>query len=652
MKTNTLSVLSAVAAASFLSLALEAKELRVSILGDDDARPDAPAAEKSWWHRVLKDFNATLVANESWSGAAVTTLESSGEANPDRAVVSRLDKLGENPGVILVAAGYNDILSNPDMGDYKWSKWTKDDMKAFRPALGKTLATLQKRYPKAKVLYVVHPMLTDDMKASIRKAAKRYKARTVELKDIDVLEGHPTEKGMVAMAEQVSEALSKMGVKPGSPVAAPVAKKKTPPPAEATKPPHETGLAKAATPDAPHAKLAHPKAKKTAPKAAPKKLDLGLTVADSKTELPEAYYIPVRWNSLGTSITWYNSHAGGAFQKGYQSRVMEKLKFDGFENTGISGGCVNSAISQVRQADLYTVEHGINDWGNRVRPGTLDDYKNDAGNQTFAANYRKVINNIRAANPQAKIILCTPRKGYGFGGYLPDDCNAQQTNGGYYLKEYAALVREIAAYENFPLADFFATCGEQDELASLSIDVALHPNDAGYQRMANILARVILSVYPDATPLSQYKPAFTDDGTPKDLTVKKFLNSTEQVVLKGTPIEKVRLASAKIGGGWVPGGPFEGKVYFERRDPVAKTYTCQVQSVSPQDGCMRVIGVEFRQEFNGDVVARVLFNRYKFTCDEYGKDYSAAGSYDGACASAGSYSDQGYVIGEMNIHVN
>ncbi len=636
MKTNTFACLSALVAASFLSLPLGARELRVSILGDDDA---VATSEASWPNRVLKAFDATLVANESWSGAGVTTLEVSGEANPGRAIAARLDNLGANPDVILICAGRNDVLSNPDMGDYKWSKWTTDDMKAFRPALGKTLATLQKRYPKAKTLFIVNPSLTDDMKGSIRKAAKRYKIRTVELTGVELVDGHPSETGMAAMADQVTEALVKMGVKPS----AAAAKKKTV--VVEKKAATETGLAKTDEAPKPHPKVAKAK-------AAPKKLDVGLTAADSKVALSEGYYIPVRWNSLGTSITWYNSHAGGSFQKGYQSRVMEKLKFDGFENTGISGGCVNSAISQVRVADLYTVEHGINDWGNRVNPGTLDDYKNDTGNNSFAANYRKVINNIRAANPQAKIILCTPRKGYGFGGYLPDDCAAQQTNGGYYLKDYAEIVREIAAYEKFPLADFYATCGEQEELASLSIDVALHPNDAGYQRMANILARVILSVYPDATPLSRYKPAFTDDGTPKDVTVTKFLNSTEQVVLKGTPIEKIRLASAKIGGSWVPGGPFDGKVYFERRDPAAKTYVCQVQSVSPQDGCMRIIGLEFRQEFNGDVVARVLFNRYKFTCDDYGRDFSVAGSYDGACASASSYNDQGYVIGEMTIHVN
>ncbi len=399
------------------------------------------------------------------------------------------------------------------------------------------------------------------------------------------------------------------------------------------------------------AALGAAEAKTKAGRPAKKAVAKALTAKDSTTTIGEARYIPVRWNSLGTSITWYNSHAGGAFKKGYQTRVMEQLKFAGFENTGVNGGCVSSAIGQVREADLYTIEHGVNDWGNRVAPGTLDDYKGDAGGDTFAASYRKVVDSIRKANPKAKIVLCTPRKAYGFGTYLPDRFDKQQPNG-YFLKDYVDVVRAIAAYEKFPLADFYATCGEQDELAGLSIDVALHPNDAGYQRMANILAKTILAVYPRATPLSKLKPTFTDDGKPKDVAVKKFLNTTEQVVLKGTDIRNVRLAAAKLGGGWVPGGPFDAKVFFERRDAAAKTYSCQVQSSSPQDNCMRVIALEFRQEFNGDILARVLWNRYKFNSGDYGVDFSVEGSYDGGCASAASYGDQGYVVGDMTFGVN
>lgn len=376
-----------------------------------------------------------------------------------------------------------------------------------------------------------------------------------------------------------------------------------------------------------------------------------LTVADSKTPLAEPCYVPATWCSLGTSITWYNSHVSGAFTKGYQSRVQEQLAFDGFENVGVNGGCVSSAIGKGGVADLYTIEHGVNDWGNRVKPGTLADYRGNTGNGTFAANYRKVVDSLRAKNPKAKIVLCTPRKAYGFGTYLPGACNEQQPNG-YFLKDYVEIVRGIAKLEKFPLADFYATCGEQDELAGLSIDVALHPNDAGYQRMANILAKTLLPLYPKAVPLAKYKPAFTDDGQPKDVVVEKFLTSAEQVVLKGTPLAKVKVLAAEMGGTWIPGGPFPCKVYFEKYDAAAQTYTCQLQSSSPQDACMRIICLELRQAFNGDIVAHAVWNRYKFNCKDYGTDFSVAGAYNGACASADNYNCQGYVIGKLTLGVN
>ena len=200
------------------------------------------------------------------------------------------------------------------------------------------------------------------------------------------------------------------------------------------------------------------------------------------------------WCSLGTSISWYNDNvAKGRFTRGYQSRVMDVLAFDGFVNPAINGGTiVNQAAGKVPAAAYYTIEHGINDWGHVTPVGTIEDYRGNTGNATFYANYRKLIDKIRAANPEAKVILCTPRRGYGFGTYLPKD--SETPKGGVYLREYADAVRAIAAEEGFPVADFFATCGTDAELKSLSIDVALHPNDAGYQRMADELLRAFAEV--------------------------------------------------------------------------------------------------------------------------------------------------------------
>ena len=67
---------------------------------------------------------------------------------------------------------------------------------------------------------------------------------------------------------------------------------------------------------------------------------------------------------------------------------------------------------------------------------------------------------------------------------------------------------------------------------------------------------------------------------------------------------------------------------------------------------MRVIGLELQQEFNGDIVARVLWNRYRFNFKDYGVNFEVAGNYNGECGSAADYNAQGYVIGEMTLSVN
>jgi len=223
------------------------------------------------------------------------------------------------------------------------------------------------------------------------------------------------------------------------------------------------------------------------------------------TSAPTGYistgrYVEGSWCSIGTSITWYNNNveaSSGRFTRGYQDRVMDKLMFTQLINVGDNGGTAQRTIDKnaIKRADYYTVEHGINDWGNSVPVGTLDDYINNANNGTFAAAYRKIIDRIFRLNPKAKVVLCTPRKAYGFNGYLP--AHWYDEKNGIYLKEYADLIRQIAEYESFPVADWFNECGGQRILPHLSIDTALHPNDPGYQMMANVLIKAFEQIIVD-----------------------------------------------------------------------------------------------------------------------------------------------------------
>lgn len=220
--------------------------------------------------------------------------------------------------------------------------------------------------------------------------------------------------------------------------------------------------------------------------------------------------INAHWCALGTSITWYNENVGaalGGFTRGYQSRVMDKLNFTEYSNRAVNGGALKTVLANnmLVKADYYTIEHGINDWGQSIPVGTLDDYINNTNNGTFAAEYRKLIDAIYNINPEAKIVICTPRKGAGFNGYLPANCN--DAKNGIYLKEYADVARQIAEYESIPVADFFSTCGGYRNIYSLSLQDArasegitsdgVHPNDPGYQLMANVLIDALERVIVD-----------------------------------------------------------------------------------------------------------------------------------------------------------
>ena len=201
------------------------------------------------------------------------------------------------------------------------------------------------------------------------------------------------------------------------------------------------------------------------------------------------------WMSLGTSITWYNDNSQGKFQKGYQNRVMDIIPFSKLINLGVNAGCMagtNGLGEKVDEiitepADFFTIEHGINDWGNKRKVGTMDDYINDTGIDTFYGAYRKVIDKIYSVNINAKIILCTPRKGYGLNSFLPPHWYDQK-EGGNYLKDYVDAIIDIAQYMSIPICDWFNESGaNQTNLRNLSIDDALHPNDNGYELMANLL---------------------------------------------------------------------------------------------------------------------------------------------------------------------
>lgn len=207
--------------------------------------------------------------------------------------------------------------------------------------------------------------------------------------------------------------------------------------------------------------------------------------------------LPGKWCALGTSITaWDSTRVNGI--KGYQYWVKKRISFaGGYVNKGVNGYQMASLaqnLSLVVQADYYTLEFGTNDMQGGVVPGTLADYTGATGINTFAGAMRIVIDRIYQINPSAMIILCTPRKFYnpGFGLMAWHAQNAA----GARLVDFVNLIREIAQYESFPVADFFALSNTNSRnLVALSNEEALHPTTEGHKLMANVLCEQFRLLY-------------------------------------------------------------------------------------------------------------------------------------------------------------
>ena len=65
----------------------------------------------------------------------------------------------------------------------------------------------QKRYPNARLLFLLNSELRDEVNSSVRTICKHYGVSLLELKDVDKLAGHPTVKGMESISRQVLKAL-------------------------------------------------------------------------------------------------------------------------------------------------------------------------------------------------------------------------------------------------------------------------------------------------------------------------------------------------------------------------------------------------------------------------------------------------------------
>ncbi|MCF0198645.1 MAG: hypothetical protein HUK02_04885 [Bacteroidaceae bacterium] len=208
------------------------KVVRLSILGDSYSTfegyltpdtnfvwyfPEGPRAQRSndvrlveqtWWHQVLTRKGWQLDTNNAFSGSTICNTGYRKEDYSLRSFTHRAAYLGE-PDVILVCGATNDSWAGSPIGVYKYGDWTADDLWSFRPAMAKLCWTLREHYPNARILFLLNSELKPEINESVLTICRHYGVPCLCLEDIDKQGGHPSQKGMTAMADQIIRWINK-----------------------------------------------------------------------------------------------------------------------------------------------------------------------------------------------------------------------------------------------------------------------------------------------------------------------------------------------------------------------------------------------------------------------------------------------------------
>jgi lysophospholipase L1-like esterase len=210
----------------------------------------------------------------------------------------------------------------------------------------------------------------------------------------------------------------------------------------------------------------------TAPQAAPLDLPLGYPIGDNRVGLYLAF---------GDSISSGDLSRDGS---GYRGPLSRKLKsFYGkpidIDYRGGSGGRTSTGADEVEvdmrqvRPSFTLIDWGVNDWlAGRCNPMTCD----------AIPNLRFIIQQVRNAKSLPVIATLTPSYA-GYDSRVPPERND-------WVVDMNNAIRDLAKQEGVLLADVYAAFDRNGGYKALIGD-HLHPNDAGYEIMAQTWFDVI-----------------------------------------------------------------------------------------------------------------------------------------------------------------
>ena len=176
---------------------------------------DVDCVEKTWWHRLLCETESNLLLNCSWSGTTLCHTGYNGSDCKNISFAARLDKLIDEGyfehnkvDTFLLFGGTNDSWANSPLGEYKGDDITAADIYNVLPAMEHICARLNQALHGSKIVCIVNVQLKQEIKDAFALLCEKHGFVCAKLHDLDLVNGHPTAKGMEQIKDQVLEALN------------------------------------------------------------------------------------------------------------------------------------------------------------------------------------------------------------------------------------------------------------------------------------------------------------------------------------------------------------------------------------------------------------------------------------------------------------
>lgn len=201
---------------------------------------------------------------------------------------------------------------------------------------------------------------------------------------------------------------------------------------------------------------------------------------------------------VGDSIT-YGLHASDSSHS-YPSIISKNANItvynEGVSNSTWQNGSANDTISLVSRSksidftrgNTVVLFAGTNDFAQSLPIGALT----DTTDKTMLGAINLVIQNIYGKNSAADIRLILPMWRARINDTnAPVDIENTANSIGKYLKDYNDAIMSAGEYYHFPVLDLYHNFGVNKLNYANWLADGLHPNDAGYAKLANVIGKFI-----------------------------------------------------------------------------------------------------------------------------------------------------------------